>query len=301
VIDFPVIELGATVRRERGEQLGSKRKFWFRHSDEKLWLFKYARPNTGEHWAEKLAAEIAEVIGLPHAVVELARFEGAWGAMTCDFTQEGKQGLVHGNELLTELEPEYPTADTYRVRAHTLTAVHAVLGQDFIRAPALARGPSDIGPFDLFVGYLLLDALIGNTDRHHENWGVLLTSSQPRSAELAPTFDHASSLGRELTDDVRSRKYNGKGAQNGAVAYLAKARSALFAAAEERRPMTPAVAFRAAADLSPSAGKFWLQQLRSRQDEVRATPAAVPPQAISAAARDFCEQLLHTGVRTLLG
>ena len=26
---------------------------------------------------------------------------------------------------------------------------------------------------DLFVGYLLLDAWIGNGDRHHENWGFI--------------------------------------------------------------------------------------------------------------------------------
>jgi hypothetical protein len=220
--------------------------------------------------------------------------------MTRDFTQEGTQSLVHGNELLTELDPAYPTADTYSVRAHTLTAVNAVLGQAFIGVPTLARGPRDFGPFDLFVGYLLLDALIGNTDRHHENWGVLLKSSQPRSAELAPTYDHASSLGRELTDGVRSRKYGGRDARDGAVRYFAKARSALFAAAEERRPMTPVNAFRAAAGMSPSAGQFWLQQLRARQDEVQAMPAAVPQHAITTAARDFCTRLLRVGVQTLL-
>ena len=48
-------------------------------------------------------------------------------------------------------------------------------------------------------GYLVLDALILNTDRHHENWGVLRTvhSDHTVAYEIAPSFDHASSLARD--------------------------------------------------------------------------------------------------------
>lgn len=38
---------------------------------------------------------------------------------------------------------------------------------------------------DLFIGYILLDALIGNGDRHHENWGFV-TSRQANSPDLIP-------------------------------------------------------------------------------------------------------------------
>jgi hypothetical protein len=50
----------------------------------------------------------------------------------------------------------------------------------------------------LFPGYLMLDALIGNTDRHHENWGARVLAglgNGRRMAVLAPTYDHASSEG----------------------------------------------------------------------------------------------------------
>ena len=41
------------------ELMGSKTKFWYlRQEEEGLWLFKYPRRNTGEHWAEKIAAEV---------------------------------------------------------------------------------------------------------------------------------------------------------------------------------------------------------------------------------------------------
>ena len=47
----------------------------------------------------------------------------------------------------------------------------------------------------------MLDALIGNTDRHHENWGILVRRGRGvLLGEVAPSFDHASSLGRELRD-----------------------------------------------------------------------------------------------------
>lgn len=54
-------------------------------------------------------------------------------------------------------------------------------------------------------GYLVLDALVGNTDRHHQNWGVVVQGKRGadqvllvHSIQLAPTFDHASSLGRKI-------------------------------------------------------------------------------------------------------
>lgn len=59
------------------EAMGSKEKFWSRESnDAPEWLFKYPQANTGQHWAEKIAAEVAEALCIPHAKVELATFQG---------------------------------------------------------------------------------------------------------------------------------------------------------------------------------------------------------------------------------
>jgi hypothetical protein len=61
---------------------------------------------------------------------------------------------------------------------------------------------------DQMAGYLVLDALICNVDRHHENWGILRKSTpEGRRGRLAPSYDHASSLGRELRDtDSRNNR-----------------------------------------------------------------------------------------------
>jgi len=55
-------------------------------------------------------------------------------------------------------------------------------------------------PFDVFAGFLTLDALIGNRDRHSDNWSVMERTDDRR---LMATYDHASSLGFQLLDQRR--------------------------------------------------------------------------------------------------
>ena len=51
---FPLIQVKNSIG---DEPLGTKTKFWFLH-DERHWLYKEARTDTGEDWAEKIAAEL---------------------------------------------------------------------------------------------------------------------------------------------------------------------------------------------------------------------------------------------------
>ena len=55
---------------------------------------------------------------------------------------------------------------------------------------------------------LTFDALIGNTDRHHENWGFLMTrTGNPPEIrlQLAPAFDNGTSLGHERPESQFQR------------------------------------------------------------------------------------------------
>jgi len=220
------------------EQMGTKRKFWFQNREgTEQFLFKYNRPDTGEDWSEKIAAEIAELIGLPHAVVELAQCEEQRGVVSKDITEKrAKGGLVHGNELLAVMDSDYPSTEFRRVSQHSIDNLIKALSSGFIRLPDSHSFPSDIGnSVDLFLGYLMLDALVGNTDRHHENWGILVKIGESQGdfhAELAPSFDHASSLGRELTERKREAVLAGGGwatdssnvCQQGKVCYIPQRR-----------------------------------------------------------------------------
>ncbi len=84
------------------EQLGTKPKFWYKGDDKKDYLFKESRPNTGEDWSEKIASELCGLLGLPHAVYDLAVWKGKRGVVSRIFVPAGGQ-LVHGNELLAKV------------------------------------------------------------------------------------------------------------------------------------------------------------------------------------------------------
>jgi hypothetical protein len=184
------------------EQLGSKPKFWFER-DKTRWLFKEARENTGEDWAEKIASEIAAVLGVAAATVELAVFNGKLGCASRSFVNRDLgQHLIHGNELLAGTVIGYDRNKRMHQTDHTLDNIYRTIKTIFpnekLHTEVLKK----------LASYLILDALIGNTDRHHENWGLLLSpemreNSVKLTIDAAPTFDHASSLGRELRDERR--------------------------------------------------------------------------------------------------
>ena len=71
---FPIIVV-PTDAAVATEAMGTKFKFWFHHPELGYCLYKQARPNTGEDWAEKIASQLSELLGLPHARIELATTE----------------------------------------------------------------------------------------------------------------------------------------------------------------------------------------------------------------------------------
>ena len=195
---YPIVELQPSWLLDV-EQMGSKNKRWVKlPNDSQPWLFKFSRESagaiTGEHWAEKLAAEVAALLGVSHARVELARLGGQWGALCRKFDALASDDteLVHGNDLLAGQVTGYDRHKQRKQSDHTIGNVIRAMGELF----------SDDGARDqaltMLAGYLVLDALILNTDRHHENCGVLrrVDARQGVSYAIAPSFDHASSLAR---------------------------------------------------------------------------------------------------------
>ena len=72
---YPIIQIQPDWVLEP-EAMGSKNKFWFRGDNGPEWLFKFPQANTGQHWSEKIAAEVADQLDVLHARVELAQFQG---------------------------------------------------------------------------------------------------------------------------------------------------------------------------------------------------------------------------------
>lgn len=233
---------------ESPEQVGTKAKFWFHHEELGRCLFKFSRPTAGEDWSEKVASECAAKLGLPHARYELARSQSGRGVISPSFMP--KRGtLIHGNELLLQSDPNYgAAAHKYRVSEHTIDLVLNTVGQNQILLPLDWTPPAGISrAVEVFVGYILLDALIGNTDRHHENWGLIERNDSVTATQvshLAPTYDHASSLGRNEPEEKLTKRLVGKDKNYTLQTYAAKSDSAFYLAARDHKPLTTQDAFR---------------------------------------------------------
>ena len=296
--------------RDVQESMGSKPKFWFEDEKRGRCLYKEARPGTGEDWAEKVAAHLAGLLGLPHADVELASWSDTCGIVSPKFLEQDCE-LVHGNELIGARDADYPKEATgsrrlYRIPQHTVTRVLDVIRKLRAAPPVDWSPPPGVtSAAGALVGYVLLDAWIGNTDRHHENWALVFCPH--REAEkrppvyLAPTYDHASSLGRNETDARRKERLTTRDQGFTVEAYATKAVSALFASEDESKPLTTFEAFREAARLQPKDAVAWLVRLGEvKQEDVAEIFDRVPRERISEAAAEFAQAMLSINRRKLL-
>ncbi len=210
--------------------------------------------------------------------------------------------LIHGNELLAVFSHGYPASVAgpgFGNSEHTVERVIRVIRHTGTSPPPNHPLPSRVTTAaQVFIGYLLLDALIGNTDRHHENWGLVGRMLQH---SLAPTFDHASSLGRNEMDAKRAERLRTRDQGYTVEAYADRCTSAFYRNPSDRKPLRTVEAFRYAAALEPEAADAWLDCLaRLREADFREVLARVPRERISEVAREFATRILiHNRSRLL--
>ena len=187
--------------------VGTRRKLLYtnpRTREKAFFKYPYLDPRTGEElpgeiWSEKIAADIGDIIGVPTPKVDLANNEEGFGSLSYNFLKQGEE-LIHGADFLSKffefrisLNVVGEDFDPRNPRHHKLLYVLKII--ESIKSSLV---------YD-FINILIFDALIGNTDRHSENWGIIKTNLKdaPR-ARVAPAFDNGSSLGREFkTDEER--------------------------------------------------------------------------------------------------
>ncbi len=199
IIEVPEGEWDRTKR----EALGTKFKFWFEDSSKERFLYKEGRPDSGEDWSEKVVAELCELLAIPHAEYEFAIWNDPkngprMGVVSRSFI--GRQGVFLPGMIFLRLSTEQPVDEVLALLRHVNPPVR---GELETTRPGLYQKDT-VG---YFIGYLMLDAWVGNTDRHSENWGFIDESNANAAPfALAPTFDHASSLGVRLSDTDRQER-----------------------------------------------------------------------------------------------
>ncbi len=277
------------------EAMGSKEKFWFRESDDTPeCLFKYPQENTGQHWSEKIAAELAGALEILHARVELAVFQNVQGSATESFAREGRE-LFHGNQILAGTTLGYDPTQKFKQSDHTLSNIFSALDRVF-KSPETARTAKE-----RMAEYLVLDAVIGNTDRHHENWGIL-RKRMPKgwTGMVAPSFDHASSLGRELLDEGPGRSRQRILAEGRIGQYAEKAPGAIYWDWTDRRGVSPLELVRRGAEAHPETFTRALQMLdKLKEEDLRGIVGRVPAGWMSETSRIFVVELTCYNLKQL--
>ena len=148
---------------------GMLKKCW-RRVDGKIYLYKggtMGAANTGkEPYSEFYAAQIAQTMGIKHVDYNLRQWKGMLSSVC---------------ELFTDINTAY-------------VPIGRFVGKDSLLA--IAQLLKDYGEefYNEFADMLVFDALIFNTDRHTDNFGLLVDSHTNKVKAFAPVFDNGLSL-----------------------------------------------------------------------------------------------------------
>ena len=303
-----IVDVSAWEEKEEDpdEPLGARGSTWLvappsEVLGEDLWIYKPVRARTVIHpdqtpwfeedWAEFVATRVGELLHLPVARIELAVRDGHRGVVSPSFVRDRARPPTFGNELLYRADPDYPLDAKGEVPGYTPRRCLELLAEHL--AP-LGAAPLFTSAVDAFAGYLLLDALVANTDRHHENWAVL---QHQGSSYLAPCYDLGTCLAFQLTDDQRREALETADVNRTVRAWCERGRSRTF----EGRPQLVDAAVETLHVASETARDGLVEQLQALDDDrLAAVIASVPTDRMSPSAGTFATQVLQINRARLL-
>lgn len=141
------------------------------------------RRKSTELASEKIACEIAKVIGYKCADIELAKDQdGELCVLNYSFLKPD-ESLI---EFASEASISQNGCD--RKEKYTIQGIKRIL--DTV----------DEKLYSEFIGLQVFDALIGESDRHEENWGYIRTSKSS-DIVLAPFYDNGDSLMHNINEN----------------------------------------------------------------------------------------------------
>jgi hypothetical protein len=149
---------------------GTRSKFWLVKPDDlDKYLFKIPRKNTGEAWAEKIASEIGKLLQFPVVDISLAKYHDINGILSLNFRHNSEE-FFEGGDLFTSQITGFDrySLDYYEYETIVRLLKEYDLEKDFVFLP-------------------IFDALIGNQDRHCDNWGILRGE---KGFRLSPSYDN---------------------------------------------------------------------------------------------------------------
>ncbi|MBQ9072151.1 MAG: HipA domain-containing protein [Bacilli bacterium] len=151
-------------------------------------FFKYEGNDylVSEACSEKMCYEIAKVLEYPCAKIELAMDNnGVLGILNYLFI---KIGNVEHMDAVSYLNIH----NNQRSMFYTISNIKKTLDN------------LDVKLFEDFIRIMIFDALVGEQDRHEENWGITKIGNKYK---LSPLYDNGDSLLRNFKDIYYAEKY----------------------------------------------------------------------------------------------
>ena len=227
--------------------------------------------------------------GRPNGSVRPVTCEGRRGVVCKSvLSQNFAERLVHGNELLREADPDYNLKISRENPGYTVEAVRSAL--EHVHPPRESSDLEWMSGFDVWSGYLVLDAWVAGRDRHHENWAVI---DRADGRALSPSFDHGNALGFQVSDSEAAKLVaNAPRLER----WAERGRSHHFA----QKPTLVRLAREAISACNEHVGAYWLQRLQELPSEaIEKTIAVIPGDIMSDPSRRFVLSLLELNRRRL--
>lgn len=161
---------------------------------DKRYLFKRSkRSYPDQFWGEVVAYRIGCLMGLevPPTFVAWNSSTNISAALIEWFYVDGEEVSALAGDLLQKIQPDF---DREKGSTHNLRQVIPIL-RAFVQTNLMENYWRQ-----WWTDALLFDALIGNTDRHQDNWGLLWSSDKKPRVRMSPVFDNGTSLGYEIIE-----------------------------------------------------------------------------------------------------
>lgn len=127
---------------------------------------KPGRDYTPENWSEVIAYELGNYFGFDVLEYNLAAYRGKVGCISKNMVRSSaNELLVEGHSILSRYDDSYDPGDKNTYNMYTF---------DFVKNSIVAYGMKNYVAD--FIKILVFDAIIGNSDRHQSNWGIIQAS-----------------------------------------------------------------------------------------------------------------------------
>lgn len=215
------------------EGSGRSEKQWLQSTDGRIGLFKWPKTDpitkrsTYEHISEHLAHQIANIINISTAEVDIGEYDNRIGSMS--YLLNGKnEELREGAWFILGRHPGYDPnrlLDTETGKYYSLDNFLEISSDETLRR--------------FWIDMMVFDYLIGNPDRHQNNWAFIVPIEDRNKSIIrvrpCPLYDNGSSLCCYI-NDLQIEQYLGNDILRMNSLIDTKSRSAIRIDPSSKRP-----------------------------------------------------------------